>query len=224
MKLPKFTLINFNGDPLKWTPFIETFDETVNLQDRLWMIEKFSYLARHLEGAAADRVWSSSLTSKNYVETRKLFQKRLGNTQVYISVHMNVLLKLTKLNSGNVVKLTSFYNAIESNLRSVMTMGLNPSHYGLLLIRIILEHLPDLIKLIVTQKLGKNNLHISYLIICIKEEVDAHENGDFIKDKRGYEHLRKATHLLRILKNCRISYKCNKGQGKNTININNNKS
>ena len=224
MKLPKFTLINFNGDPLKWTPFIETFDETVNLQDRLWMIEKFSYLAWHLEGAAADRVWSSSLTSKNYVETRKLFQKRLGNTQVYISVHMNVLLKLTKLNSGNLVKLTSFYNAIESNLRSVMTMGLNPSHYGLLLIRIILEHLPDLIKLIVTQKLGRNNLHISYLIICIKEEVDAHENGDFIKDKRGYEHLRKATHLLHILKNCRISYKCNKGQGKNTININNNKS
>ena len=224
MILPKFTLINFNGDPLKWTPFIETFDETVNLQDRLWMIEKFSYLAWHLEGAAADRVWSSSLTSKNYVETRKLFQKRLGNTQVYISVHMNVLLKLTKLNSGNVVKLTSFYNAIESNLRSVMTMGLNPSHYGLLLIRIILEHLPDLIKLIVTQKLGRNNLHISYLIICIKEEVDAHENGDFIKDKRGYEHLRKATHLLHILKNCRISYKCNKGQGKNTININNNKS
>ena len=224
MKLPKFTLINFNGDPLKWTPFIETFDETVNLQDRLWMIETFSYLARHLEGAAADRVWSSSLTSKNYVETRKLFQKRLENTQVYISVHMNVLLKLTKLNSGNVVKLTSFYNAIESNLRSVMTMGLNPSHYGLLLILIILEHLPDLIKLIVTQKLGKNNLHISYLKICIKEEVDAHENGDFIKDKRGYEHLRKAIHLLHILKNCRISYKCNKGQGKNTININNNKS
>ena len=35
MKLPKFTLINFNGDPLKWTSFIETFDETVNLLDRL---------------------------------------------------------------------------------------------------------------------------------------------------------------------------------------------
>ena len=224
MKLPKFTLINFNGDPLKWTSFIETFDETVNLLDRLWMIEKFSYLARHLEGPAADRVWGSSLTSNNYVETRKLFQKRLRNSQVYISVHMNVLLKLTKLNSGNVVKLTSFYNAIESNLRSVMTMGLNPSHYGLLLILIILEHLPDLIKVIVTQKLGKNNLRISYLIICIKEEVDAHENGDFIKDKRSYEHLRKATHLLHMLKNGRISYKCNKCQGKNTININNNKS
>ena len=224
MKLPKFALINFNGDPLKWTSFIETFDETVNLLDRLWMIEKFSYLARHLEGPAADRVWGSSLTSNNYVETRKLFQKRLRNSQVYISVHMNVLLKLTKLNSGNVVKLTSFYNAIESNLRSVMTMGLNPSHYGLLLILIILEHLPDLIKLIVTQKLGKNNLRISYLIICIKEEVDAHENGDFIKDKRSYEHLRKATHLLHMLKNGRISYKCNKCQGKNTININNNKS
>ena len=112
------------------------------------------------------------------------------------SAHMNVLLKLPKLNNNSVGKLTSFYNAIESNIRSLMTMGLNPSHYGPLLIPVILERLPDSIKLIVTRKLVKNNWHISDFINCIKEEVDAVENCGFIKDKNDYEHLRNTTHLL----------------------------
>ena len=80
-----------------------------------------------------------------------MLEERLGNTQVIISAHMNVPLELPKLNNDNVAKLTSFYNAIESNIRSLMTMGLNPSHYGSLLIPVILECLPDSIKLIVTQ-------------------------------------------------------------------------
>ena len=67
---------------------------------------------------------------------------------------MNVLLKLPKLNNDSVAKLTSFYNPIKSKIRSVMTMGLNPSQYGPLLIPVILERLPDSIKLIVTRKLG----------------------------------------------------------------------
>ena len=196
MKLPKFTLTAFNGDPLKWTSFIETFDAAVDSQESLSAIEKFSYLTGHLEGPSADCVRGFSLTSKNYIEARKLLEERFGNTQVIISAHMNVLLKLPKLNNDSVAKLTSFYNAIESNIRSLMTMGLNPSHYGPLLIPVILERLPDSIKLIVTRKLGKNNWHISDFINCIKEKVDAGENCGFIKDKNDYEHLRNTTHLL----------------------------
>ena len=140
----------------------------------------------HLEGPAAACERGFSLTSKNYIEARKLLEERFGNTQVIISAHMNVLLKLPKLNNDNVTKLTSLYNAVESNIRSLMTMGLNPSHYGPLLIPVILERLPDSIKLIVTRKLGKNNWHISDFINCIKEGVDARENFDFMKDKNDY--------------------------------------
>ena len=35
MKLPKFTLAAFNGDPPKWTSFIETFDAAVDSQESL---------------------------------------------------------------------------------------------------------------------------------------------------------------------------------------------
>ena len=82
---------------------------------------------------------------------------------------MNVLLKLPKLNNDNLAKLTLFYT-VESNIRSLMTMGLNPSHYGPLLIPVILERLPDSIKLILTQKLGMNNWHVK-IVVLLKTKI-----------------------------------------------------
>ena len=109
---------------------------------------------------------------------------------------MNGLLKLAELNNDGVSLLSSFYDTIESNIRSLLTMGLNPSHYGPLLIPVILERLPDAIKLLITRKLGKNNWKILELVEFIKEEVDAQENCEFSDEKLDGECFRKTTHSL----------------------------
>ena len=54
MKLPKFNLTSFNGNPLKWTIFTERFTAAVDSQDSLTAIEKFAYLKGQLEGPTAD--------------------------------------------------------------------------------------------------------------------------------------------------------------------------
>ena len=73
------------------------------------------------------------------------------------------------------------------------------------MIAVILEHLPDLITLIVKRNSGKKNWHISDFINCIKEEVDAREYCDFIKGKNDYEHLTNTTNsLLGVQKHSRI--------------------
>ena len=127
---------------------------------------------------------------------KKLLEERFGNPQVIISAHMNVLLKLPKLNNESASRLLSFYNTIESHIRSLLTMGLSPSHYGPLLIPVILERLQDAIKLLITRKLGKNNWKILELVECIKEEVDARENCKFSNEKLDQEYCRKTTHSL----------------------------
>ena len=75
-------------------------------------------------------------------------------------------------------------------------MGLNSSHYGPLLIPVILERLPDTIELLITSKLGKNNWKILELVECIKEEVNARENCEFSNEKLNEEYCRKNTHSL----------------------------
>ena len=187
------------GDPLTWTTFTETFTAAVDSQDSLTAIEKFSYLKGQLEGTAADCIQGFSLTSKNYEEAKILSEERFGNPQAIISAHMNVLLKLPKLNNDSVSRLSSFYNKIESNICSLLTMGLNPSHYGPLLIPAILERLPDAVKLLTTRKLGKSDWKILELVECIKEEVDARENYKFSNEKLDEEYCRKTTHSLVVI-------------------------
>ena len=101
-----------------------------------------------------------------------------------------------KLNKDSVSHLSSFYNTIENNTCSLSTMSLNPSYYGPLLILVILERLPDAIKLLITTKLDKNNWKIIELVEYIKEDVDAQENCEFSNEKLDGEYCRKTTHSL----------------------------
>ena len=117
--------------------------------------------------------------------------ERFGNPKVIISAHLNVLLKLPKLNNDSVSRLSSFYYTSERNIDALLTMGLNPSHYDPLLIPNILGRLPDPIKLLITTKLGKNNWKILELVECIKEEVEARENCEFSNEKLDGEYFRK---------------------------------
>ena len=75
-------------------------------------------------------------------------------------------------------------------------MGLNPSHFGPLLITVILERLPNEIKSLITRKLGKNNWKILELVECIKEEeVDARESYEFSNEKLDEEYCRNCTFI-----------------------------
>ena len=75
MKLPKFNLTSFTGDPLKLTIFIQTFSAAIDSQDLLSVIEKFDYLKGQLKGPAADCVQGFSLISKNYEEAKQLLEE-----------------------------------------------------------------------------------------------------------------------------------------------------
>ena len=70
MKLPKFNLTSFNGDPLKWTIFTEKFTAAVHSQNSLTAIEKFAYLKGQIEAPTADCIQGFSLSSKNYEEAK----------------------------------------------------------------------------------------------------------------------------------------------------------
>ena len=79
MKLPKFNLTSFNGDPLKWTKSIETFTAAVDSQDSLTAIEKFTYSKGQLESPAVDCIQGFSLTKKNYEGANQLLEERFGS-------------------------------------------------------------------------------------------------------------------------------------------------
>ena len=68
---------------------------------------------------------------------------------------MNELIKLNKVNGSNVTELRELYDHIESNIRALKTVGIQQENFGSLLIAIILEKIPNVIRLQISRQLGK---------------------------------------------------------------------
>ena len=187
-KHPKMVIKKFLGDPTMWRTFSEIFDATVNQDDTLSDIEKFSFLKGYLGGEAEKCVEGLPLTAANYREAWAILTERFGNPQLTIASHMSKLLKLEKIKSGrNIKELRTLLDQIESHLRSLATVGVQSEHYGPLLIPIVIERLPDDIKLEISRRLGKTNWKIDHFMGIMREEVTARENCMYMKSQAAGE-------------------------------------
>ena len=94
---------------------------------------------------------------------------------------MNDLIKIEKQRNSNILSLREMYDKVEANVRALNSEGINPSHFGPLLIPIILVKLPNSIQLHISRKLGKDNWNVEEFLKCVNEEITARENCDLLK-------------------------------------------
>ena len=102
---------------------------------------------------------------------------------------MSKLLKLEKVfNSKNVKELRNLYDRVESHIRSLLTAGISQENYGPLLIPIVLEKLPDDIKLELSKKLGTDKWKIDEFLEILKKEIVARKSCSFMKNQDHSEY------------------------------------
>ena len=121
------------------------------------------------------------LTSENYTEAWNLLNYRYGNEQYIIDCHMKKLVKLEPVIHPGVKDLRKLYDTVESHVQSLNSLGINCQHFDPLLIPIILERLPNTIKLQISCNLGKENWNIEQFLLVIHEEISARENFEYFK-------------------------------------------
>ena len=86
-----------------------------------------------------------------------------------------------KVNGANAKKLWDLYDKIQSNVRALETVGIHQEQIGPLLIPIAQENLPNVIKLQISRKLGKENWGTDNFLRCINTEITARESYEFMK-------------------------------------------
>ena len=211
VKLPKLVLKAFDGDALEWKPFIESFEAAVNVNDSLSAVEKFTYLKGYLQGNALQSINGFPLTNENYVEAINMLKERYGNPQLIISSHMNNLIKLERVGNSDVNQLRILYDKIKGNVRALNSVGIPSDHFGPLLIPIVLEKLPNVIRLQISRKLGKDNWNINKFLECISEEISARESYQFLKEQeREDEKPNFSAHSFVVGQNKNLCVFCNK--------------
>ena len=179
VKLPKISLPHFRGNLMKWTPFWDSFNSAVHLNDRLSEIDKFNYLRSLLEGAAYDAIAGLALTAVNYGEAIEILTKRFGNKQLIISKHMESLLHVQAVTSDTHLKdLRKLYDQAEANIRSLKALGVEPVSYGAMLSSVLLSKLPPDLRLIVSRKVAADDLDMETLLETFEQELVARERAD----------------------------------------------
>ena len=103
-KLPKLKLKQFNGDPLTFQSFWDSFTSAVDQNDSLDDVTKFNYLKGLLEDKAQSAIEGLTLTSDNYQHAKELLENRFGDTQVIITAHMDALLAIKPVLSNNIAR------------------------------------------------------------------------------------------------------------------------
>ena len=110
----------------------------------------------------------------NYENALKLLKYQYGNNQITISGRMNALVKFPMVRNDDIHSLRIFYDDIESNIRSLSSLGIETSIHGMLIATLILEKLPQEIKLIVARNV-KETWDLTKILEIVNQELGARE-------------------------------------------------
>ena len=180
LKLPKFEL--------KSTMVIQLFGDhssnhlkaAIDSNSQLSDIEKMNFLMNYVEGEAESTIKGLKLHGDNYRTAKNMLEERFGDTQVLISTHMAKLLSLeTVTNVNDVKKLRQLYDEIETQVRSLQCLGLDPRQYGSMLTPVLLTKIPDKFKLVISRQFGKSVWDISKVLEHFNLELEAREKVNF---------------------------------------------
>jgi len=175
VRLPRLEIKKFGGEPTEWQQFYETFNSAIHNNNKISDIEKFTYLKGYLSNEAATAINGFSLTSKNYNKALELLKERFGNEKLIVSTHMHNLLRIKPVTRDRDVKgLRILYDSIETQARSLQSLGIDSKNYGALLAPVIMEKVPHFIRLIINRTVKEWDLEL--MLNVLREELQAREN------------------------------------------------
>ena len=178
MKLPKLDLPKFSGDVLKWQSFWECFQASVDSSD-MPDVSKFTYLRSLLVGEASHCIAGLPLTAANYVTACDLLKARFGRKEVIVFSHIQQILSISPPASCDVHALRLLQDKLLIHVRSLEALDVTGDQYGVMLVPIILEKLPSVIRLEWSRDQGKE-ADLSWLLNFLDTEITRRErSGSF---------------------------------------------
>ena len=180
VKLPELDLRKFDGDISKWPSFLDAFESSVHNNTKLAPIDKFNYLNSLLAKSASEAISGLSLTAANYDEAVSILKRRFGNKQSIINRHMETLLNINQIQikSGlNIQALRQLRDLIESQVKSLKSLGVSSSSYGSLLSSVVMSKLPQDLRLIITREV-KNEWDLDHILEVFRSELEARERAN----------------------------------------------
>ena len=174
VKLPKLTLHSFSGDVTQWRTFWDSFKSAIDDNDQLVAVDKFNYLKSLLACSALEAIAGLTLSASNYGEAIAILERRFGNRQQIIDKHMDQLLNVNPVTSGNnLAGLRHLFNTTETHIRGLKSLGVTANSYGSLLSSVLLKKLPADIRLLISRRVSEKDWSLDAILKELQEELQA---------------------------------------------------
>ncbi|UYV61846.1 hypothetical protein LAZ67_1006840 [Cordylochernes scorpioides] len=200
-KLPKIEIRKFDGELINWLPFWAHF-EKIHEDTELLDADKFHYLVQSMQSntRARELIESYPQTADNYAKAVQALKQRYGQKDLLVEIYVRELLKLMMANvktppdeRRSVAKL---YDKLETQLRSLESLGVDTKENTAWLFPMIESCLPEDV-LVAWQRSPLNNCdasknsnsnsssRLNNLLDFLRREVEGEERG--LLARRGFE-------------------------------------
>ena len=142
VRLEHLVLPVFNGDITQFPQFWSVFCSRVHEDTSLSAVDKFSYLLSKLSGSAYQCVKCLNVTPEGYQEARKLLLQRYGKTIPLVNDHIRRIIDIPCSEAMDAGSLRKLADALQINVRSLSTLGVDIQSNAQILGPILLGKLP----------------------------------------------------------------------------------
>ena len=186
LRLPKLNMETYDGNPLSYRSFMDSFESSVDSDTRLSDIDKFLYLRGLLRGKALSTIAGLKLTSENYGEAKELLRARFGDEKILKATFFGEILNLKPVtDASNVDRLRKLYDTIESSVRNLKSLGVLSENFAAAIIPTILSKIPDTIRLEVSKLTRGVDWDYDHVLEVINNELVAREQCLFMTGTEG---------------------------------------
>jgi hypothetical protein len=137
-KLPQLKLPTFEGDPLEWPSFWQSFESAVDRQP-LDPVDKLSYLVAGLKGRALTTVLGYR-GGENYQHAVDALKRQFGDDRVIAEALQGELIRFPPVSESD-VNLRTFVETLERVCLQLKSMNIPDDNYTLL--QVVKSKLPD---------------------------------------------------------------------------------
>ena len=179
LKMPKFSLPNFDGQYQNWTPFYERFMASVDSSKTLPDIQKFNYLKSSLVGEASQLISYLPLSNTNYKIALKILIDHYDNQRLIMNTHLAAIFNLKPLQSESASKLRKLIVAFEENLMTIQALKVDVTSSDFVWVHVLAKKLdPESRRQFELGHPGKELQTLQQLTEFINRRVQALEASD----------------------------------------------
>ncbi|XP_046145484.1 uncharacterized protein LOC123988783 [Osmia bicornis bicornis] len=139
--LPKIEIRPFDGNPIEWHSFHDTFQSLVHTDAQIPAVQKFYLLKNSLRGSVATIIESLNASEENYLVAWEMLKQRCDKPRQIIQTHIKLLLELPEISKDSPLGLRTLKEKALMHVNALKALQVPVDSWDAILIYIIIQKL-----------------------------------------------------------------------------------